>query len=81
MTPVPSTTPPTLYAYLDGAEILSIEPYDTEYEHENGLQGYAVRMNARVSERSVLQDGMQMRFITIAEENGMLRIFGDGTGP
>jgi len=75
----PFNDPAALYAYLSSAEILSIEPYDLQYE--NGMQGYAVEMDARVSERSVLQDGMQTRFITIAEENGMLRIFGDGTGP
>lgn len=80
---LPFNDPPTLYAYLDGAEILSIEPYDEPYDagDPDGLQGYAVRMNARVSERSVLEDGVQMRFVTIGEENGMLRIFGDGTGP
>ena len=83
---LPFNDPPALYAYLDSVEILSIEPYDiepydTEYERENGLQGYEVRMNARVSERSVLEGGVHARFVTVGKEDGMLRIFGDGTGP
>lgn len=71
--------PPALYAYLESAEILAIEPY--VLERHGDLKCYAVDMDARVKERSTLHDGRQTRFVLIGEENGMLCIFEDGTGP
>jgi len=45
---------------------------------------YAVKIDAKRSEpaRQVLdQDGITTRFVPIGLENGILRVFGDGTGP
>lgn len=75
-------TTPELYKYLVGVEVLSIEEYPSKMF--DGFTMYAVKIDAKLSEpaRQVLdQDGIMTRFVSIGRENGILRVFGDGTGP
>jgi len=75
----PFNRPPSFYSYLDEVEIIDIKPFDGELDE--GQEEYEVEIDASVSDTSVLQNGPQTRFIILVEENGMLRVSGDGTGP
>lgn len=79
---LPYNTTPGLYEYLVGVEVLSIEKNPTKMPE--GFDMYAVKIDAKLAElaKQVLdQDGIMTRFVSIGRENGMLRVFGDGTGP
>lgn len=79
---LPYNATPELYQYLSSAKINSIKEFSADAS--TGLTNYGVEIEAKTSQagRQVLGDGGTMtRFIPIGEENGMLRVFGDNTGP
>ena len=79
---LPYNQTPELYTYLSSVEILSLRPYDAD--SGEGMTGYAAEIDGKTNEsgKMTLGDGGKMtRFILVGEENGSLRVFGDGTGP
>lgn len=79
---LPYNTTPELYQYLSYAKVISINRFSTEAD--TGITNYAVEIDAKTSEsgKQVLGDvGTMIRYLAVGDENGMLRIFGDNTGP
>ena len=79
---LPYNPTPELYTYLSSVELLSLRTYNAD--SGEGMTGYAAEIDGKTSEsgKAVLGDGGKMtRFILVGEENGSLRVFGDGTGP
>lgn len=79
---LPYNATPELYQYLSSVQVVSIKEFSTDAD--TGITVYAVEIDAKTSEagKQVLGDGGEMiRFIPVGAENGMLRVYGDNTGP
>jgi hypothetical protein len=79
---LPFNLDPELYHYLMDVKILSIEEIRTEMPE--GVTMYNVGIDAKLTDEARLilgHDGKMGRFVSVGEENGILRVFGDGTGP
>jgi len=75
--------PPQLYSYLSAVRVVSIKPGKSQTSNQNGSDTveYEITINATTKPDSNIENGVNIRFVTVRKTNAGYCIVEDGTGP